>query len=136
MTPPPRPRIPGSAAADRADRAHHVQLERAPPTARPSPPRAAAVGAADVVHEAVDAAEPLLRPRGRSAPARRAWARSAATWMPRRRRALRSAPADDRAPSAREQPRGLEADAAGRARDDADLVPQAEVHRAGTLVPQ
>ena len=93
------------------------------------------LGDADVVHEA--------RRRGRSRcvaardetfgarHARPGRPRRGAS--PRRRRARAAAGGDDGRAFGREQPRDLEADAAGRAGDDADAVLEAEIHRPATL---
>jgi hypothetical protein len=95
------------------------------------------VGHADVVHQAIEPAERgyrlgderLRRLRlGEVANDTEGRARV----LPRALDASRVAAAHDDARSfGGEQPRGLQADPAGRAGDDADLVAKAEVHRAG-----
>ena len=133
IAPPPRSLIAGQHGAQRPHRAHHVDLPGALPVASVELVEAADLGPADVVHEAVDPAEALERRRDDAARARRAAERSAATCrspMPSSRAArgddrARLPPAAARATS-RPMPRG-------RAGDDADLVPEAEVHRGGYL---
>ena len=67
IAPPPRARMCGTASARRADGGEHRLVERRLPFGVGGPEQIAARGAADVVHQDVDAAERLDRPRRRPA---------------------------------------------------------------------
>ena len=128
IAPLPRSFIPGSDRAGRAHRAHQVQLEGRLPVVVREVLELADVGAADVVDEAVDAAE-RARPRRRSA-------RSAAPGCVRSAATCRSPMPSLRRPDVTTRRALLpqlagdgEADPAGRAGDDAHLVLEAEIHR-------
>ena len=130
ITPAPRALHRRQHGADRADVAHDVQLPELVPLLVGDLLERALVRDADVVHEHVDAAElgfGLAIEPLRLAGATRDRPRRAA---PRRRRApsSRRPVVTTRRAFGREQPGRLEADAAGRAGDDADGVAQAEIH--------
>ena len=123
---------PGQGRLDRTHGAHHVDLPGLLPVGLGQLVEAADLGEADVVDEAVDAAEALERGGDRRARARRAAARSAATCR---------SPMPVVAPAGRHDRRALVLRAAarprgrsrGRAGDDAHLVLEAEVHGGGYL---
>jgi len=107
--------------AGRAHCAHQVQLERRLPVGVRQLLEAPDVGAADVVHEAVDAPEAVEGFRDQ--PLGLARLREVGDDVQLTDPAFATARSDDVRALLDEQPRGLEADPARRARHDADLLP-------------